>query len=71
LVTPGDPRALAAGIAEVMRLPDRGRALGDAAQREARARHTWAQRARTIVDHLESIDAAPDFTRDGGFTDRA
>jgi glycosyltransferase involved in cell wall biosynthesis len=70
LVTPGDPQALATGIAEVMRLPDRGRALGDAAQREARERHTWAQRARTIVDHLENIDATPEFTRDGGFTDR-
>jgi len=63
LVTPGDPRALAAGIIELMRLPDRGRALGDAAQREARERHTWAQRARTIVDHLENFSAAPELTR--------
>ncbi len=70
LVTPGDPRALAEGIAEVLRLPDRGRALGDAARCEARERHTWAKRARTIVDHLQNIGAAAEFNRDGGFTDR-
>jgi glycosyltransferase involved in cell wall biosynthesis len=70
LVTPGDPEALAAGIAEVLHLPDCGRALGDAAQREARERHTWAQRARTIVEHLENVNAAREFTRDGRFTDR-
>jgi len=67
LVTPGDPRALAEGIAEVLGLPDRGRALGDAARREARERHTWAQRARTIVDHLENVGV----TREREFTDRA
>jgi len=70
LVTPGDPRALAEGIAEVLRLPDRGRAMGDAARCEACEQHTWTQRARTIVDHLESLGAT-ELTPERDFTDRA
>jgi glycosyltransferase involved in cell wall biosynthesis len=53
LVTPGDPHALAEAIEEVLSSPDRGEALGRAARAEAR-KHTWHQRARTIVTALSS-----------------
>lgn len=54
LVAPGDPVSLSSAIAEVLDMPDRGAFLGDAAQREARARHTWDARGRLILDALAS-----------------
>lgn len=53
LVEPGEPRQLAQGLAGVLAAPDRGRALGQAARREASRSHTWDHRARAILDGLE------------------
>jgi glycosyltransferase involved in cell wall biosynthesis len=53
LVRPGDPPALAAGIAAVLREPDQGRRLGDAARLEAERAHRWDDRARSILERLE------------------
>jgi glycosyltransferase involved in cell wall biosynthesis len=53
LVRPGDPPALAAGIAAVLREPDQGRGLGDAARLEAERAHRWDDRARSILERLE------------------
>jgi glycosyltransferase involved in cell wall biosynthesis len=53
LVRPDDPEALAAGIGAVLRDPDNGRRLGDAARLEAEHAHRWDARARSILDCLE------------------
>jgi alpha-maltose-1-phosphate synthase len=53
LVRPDDPEALAAGIGAVLRDPDNGRRLGDAARLEAEHAHRWDVRARSILDCLE------------------
>lgn len=55
LVTPGDPTDLAAGIAHVLALPDRGASLGAAARREAESTHSWDDRARAILDRLDAL----------------
>jgi glycosyltransferase involved in cell wall biosynthesis len=52
LVTPGDPVSLAEGIRDVLSSPDRGKALGDAARRDALSRHTWDARAADILNRL-------------------
>jgi glycosyltransferase involved in cell wall biosynthesis len=52
LVPPGDPTALAQAIAEILSSSDRGKALGEAARREAQERHTWQHRARDILEAL-------------------
>jgi glycosyltransferase involved in cell wall biosynthesis len=52
LVTPGDVAGLAAAIAEIVRMPDRGRHLGEAARREVVAHHTWDQRAAALLAGL-------------------
>ena len=52
LVTPGDAGELAGAIGDVLAMPDRGRALGEAARRTAEAEHRWEQRARAILDPL-------------------
>jgi O-antigen ligase len=48
LVTPGDVDGLARAIVEVLRSPDRGRALASRARREAAANHTWDERAEAL-----------------------
>jgi glycosyltransferase involved in cell wall biosynthesis len=53
LVAPGDDRQLALAIAQVLSLPDRGRALGLAARRAAHC-HSWDERARSIFDRMSS-----------------
>jgi hypothetical protein len=40
-------------VSDVLRLPDRGRALGEAARRVAEREHSWDDRARTILERLE------------------
>jgi glycosyltransferase involved in cell wall biosynthesis len=55
LVEPGDPQDLAAGLMTVLRTPDRGRSLGEAARAEAETRHTWSQRAQAILGHLAEV----------------
>jgi glycosyltransferase involved in cell wall biosynthesis len=50
LVTPGDVDDLADAVMSVVRSPDRGRALGEAARRMAEREHTWDTRARTLVE---------------------
>jgi glycosyltransferase involved in cell wall biosynthesis len=52
LVTPGDPRELAAAIEEILAMPDRGSSLGAAALEEARRSHTWDRRASAILGAL-------------------
>jgi glycosyltransferase involved in cell wall biosynthesis len=53
LVRPGEPAELAAAIREVLAMPQSGRALGEAARREALARHTWHHRAVEILQALD------------------
>jgi glycosyltransferase involved in cell wall biosynthesis len=48
LVTPDDPAALAAGVRQVLSLPDRGASLG-ARGRAAVAGRTWTNRARAML----------------------
>lgn len=57
LTRPGDPEDLAQGLGGVLAREDRGRALGDAARREALAHHTWERRARAILDALAAAEA--------------
>ncbi len=57
LVTPGDAEDLARGIEAVLASDDRGAAMGQAARREAEARHTWDARVQVI---LERLDGRPD-----------
>jgi glycosyltransferase involved in cell wall biosynthesis len=57
LVTPGDPQALADGIAFVLALPARGAALGDAAREAARLHHSWDLRVRLILERLNELAA--------------
>jgi glycosyltransferase involved in cell wall biosynthesis len=52
LVTPGDAQELAAAILAVLRSPDRGQAMADAARREVEEMHTWDHRAQTVLLHL-------------------
>jgi glycosyltransferase involved in cell wall biosynthesis len=53
VVEPGDVDQLAGAVSDVLRLPDRGRALGEAARRVAEREHSWDDRARTILERLE------------------
>ena len=54
LVEPGDPRALAAAVSELLRAPELGRQLADAARGEAVNKHGWERRARLLLDAFES-----------------
>jgi glycosyltransferase involved in cell wall biosynthesis len=53
LVEPGDANALAAGLERLLSDPDLARRLGQAARREAAARHTWRSHTRRIVESLQ------------------
>jgi glycosyltransferase involved in cell wall biosynthesis len=55
LVTPGDVDELAATIEEILAMPDKGAALGEAALEEARRLHTWNERAGTILGSLSAL----------------
>ena len=57
LVRPGDPAALAARIAEIAELPDRGAALGAAARQEATQHHDWVHRADAVLTSLLGPEA--------------
>lgn len=57
LVEPADVASLARGILDVLERPDRGRALGDEARREAHAKHAWDARAASIVAKLGDSDS--------------
>jgi glycosyltransferase involved in cell wall biosynthesis len=52
LITPGDVAELVQAVLEVLESPDRGRGLGAAARAEAVSKHTWNDRARTLVARL-------------------
>jgi glycosyltransferase involved in cell wall biosynthesis len=52
LVTPGDVHELARAILDVLSSPDRGSSLAAAARREAAAKHTWDERARSLLARL-------------------
>ena len=52
LVEPANVGELAGAINELLHSPDRGRALGAAARREAERHHTWDQRAQIVMTRL-------------------
>jgi glycosyltransferase involved in cell wall biosynthesis len=54
LVTAGDERELSVAILEVLRSPDRGRALAEAARREVAMRHTWEHRVQAVISRLSA-----------------
>lgn len=58
LVAPGDVTDLASAINILLRDRVHAAALGDAAQLEAEARHSWDERARAILDRLTLIEPA-------------
>jgi glycosyltransferase involved in cell wall biosynthesis len=53
LVPPGDVRALADAVVELLTRADRGASLGRAARNEARRRHTWEHRAQDVLGALQ------------------
>jgi glycosyltransferase involved in cell wall biosynthesis len=59
LVPPGDARALADAVSSLASDPARRRALGDAGRALVLARHTWAHRARTILDLARVLARRP------------
>ncbi|MER6369474.1 glycosyltransferase [Streptomyces mirabilis] len=52
LTDPGNPKSLAAGVARLLELPDRGAAMGLEARGQALAEHTWDRRAAQILSRL-------------------
>jgi glycosyltransferase involved in cell wall biosynthesis len=52
LVEPGDAGALAAGLERLVSDEPLARRLGDAARRDALAKHTWREHTRRIVEAL-------------------
>lgn len=59
LAPPGDVAALGDAIAEVLSLPDRGRALGRAARERMRSVHTEEARGRAVEAFLERVRRLP------------
>jgi glycosyltransferase involved in cell wall biosynthesis len=55
LVPPGDVDALVDAVVELLQRPDRGASLGQAAQEEARRRHTWEHRARDVLSAMQGV----------------
>jgi len=58
LVAPGDERALAAGVLEVLSDPATAQAAA-AARIDALAEHSWARRAEDVVHAVKALQAAP------------
>ncbi|HET8734160.1 MAG TPA: glycosyltransferase family 1 protein, partial [Anaeromyxobacteraceae bacterium] len=59
LVPQGDVPALGEALADVLALPDRGRAMGAAARERLRSEFTEAARGRAVEAFLERIRALP------------
>jgi len=57
LVDPGDPKALAAAIAEAMDDPERAQATARVGHQRVIERHTWRAHARQLVDLFEQMRA--------------
>lgn len=57
LVPPGDTAALGKALTRLKNDPGLRRRLGERAQIEARRRHTWSQRADTILDIARKLKA--------------
>jgi glycosyltransferase involved in cell wall biosynthesis len=57
LVPPGDPAALAAAILQVIRMPDRGKSLGEAGRRLVASRFTWQAHADRLTTLFEDVVA--------------
>ena len=57
LVTPGVLEELVDAIREVLDSEDQGRALGHAARRDAESNHTWEDRARSVLEHLDRVQS--------------
>jgi glycosyltransferase involved in cell wall biosynthesis len=55
LVPPGDAGALARGILELVRAPERARRLGEQARRVVLDRYTWAHGARRVLSALRAV----------------
>lgn len=55
LCEPGDPRALAAGLASILDQPERARQLALNARRVAVERHAWEHHTRRILDRLGDL----------------
>jgi glycosyltransferase involved in cell wall biosynthesis len=54
MVPPGDPNALAEGLARLIDDPALRHRLGDAARRDVLAHHTWRAHVRKTIDAIES-----------------
>jgi glycosyltransferase involved in cell wall biosynthesis len=59
LAPPDDVAALGDAIADVLSLPDRGRALGAAARNRMRELFTEEARGRAVEDFLERVRRLP------------
>ncbi len=59
LASPGDPAALASGIAELLADPDRRRAMGEEGRRRVRERFTFAAQAEQYRRLFESLARGP------------
>ena len=55
LVEPGNPKALAAAIQELLEAPDWGRQLAAAARRQVVSSHTWDARGRQLLDAVGAV----------------
>uniref|UniRef100_UPI0003791EC8 glycosyltransferase n=1 Tax=Pseudomonas asplenii TaxID=53407 RepID=UPI0003791EC8 len=55
LVEPGQPAALAEGLAYVLEQPQLGRSLGERARQEVLQHHTWRHHTQRIVTALEGL----------------
>lgn len=55
LVPPGDAHAFAEAVRSIAEEPARARHFGERAARQARKRHTWTQRASSILDRARTF----------------
>jgi glycosyltransferase involved in cell wall biosynthesis len=59
IIPAGDADALAAAVARLGADPRERRRLGDNGRRLVADRHTWRHRARSILEHVSDLAAAP------------